>query len=63
MCGYRKIKDGEFNGGHPFPYNKNDFKNLPSEIDWRIKGAVTPVKGIFLNNISYFSKPNYIFLI
>ncbi|XP_025417805.1 digestive cysteine proteinase 1 [Sipha flava] len=43
MCGYKKQKD-EYNGGNAFPYNKNDFKNLPSEIDWRISGAVTPVK-------------------
>lgn len=46
MCGYRK-QSVEFNGGTPFPYDKNDFKNLPTEIDWRIAGAVTPVKGSF----------------
>lgn len=45
MCGYRKIEEGKYNGGDPFPYNKNDFKSLPSEIDWRLSGAVTPVKG------------------
>lgn len=45
MCGYRKMQPEKFNGGLPFPYGKNDFKNLPSEIDWRIEGAVTPVKG------------------
>ncbi|VVC24114.1 Hypothetical protein CINCED_3A023935 [Cinara cedri] len=43
MCGYRKINN-DFNGGQPFPYNKSDFTNLPSEIDWRIAGAVTAVK-------------------
>lgn len=45
MCGYRKMQQGQSNGGLPFPYDKKDFKNLPSEIDWRIEGAVTPVKG------------------
>lgn len=45
MCGYRKLEKGKSNGGNPFPYNKKDFINLPSEIDWRIPGAVTPVKG------------------
>lgn len=44
MCGYKK-KDDESNEGKAFPYNKNDFKNLPSQLDWRISGAVTPVKG------------------
>lgn len=47
MRGYKKINVGEYNGGKPFPYSQKDFKNLPSEIDWRISGAVTPVKGIF----------------
>lgn len=45
MCGYKKQKN-EYNGGNAFPYDKNDFINLPTEIDWRISGAVTPVKGI-----------------
>jgi len=45
LCGYRKLNPDEFNGGKPFPYNNKDFTNLPSEIDWRIAGAVTPVKG------------------
>ncbi|KAL4154437.1 hypothetical protein QTP88_000303 [Uroleucon formosanum] len=44
MLGYRKLSDDEYNGGEPFPYNKTDFQNLPSEIDWRIAGAVTAVK-------------------
>lgn len=47
MCGYKKSNPNEFNGGKPFSYDKNDLKNLPSEIDWRIAGAVTPVKGKF----------------
>jgi len=44
MCGYRKLSEEEHNGGEPFPYNKTDFQKLPSEIDWRIAGAVTAVK-------------------
>jgi len=48
MCGYRKLSEEENNGGKPFPYNKADFQNLPSEIDWRIAGAVTAVKGIVI---------------
>lgn len=44
MCGYRKINNN-FNGGKAFPYNKNNFTNLPAEFDWRIQGAVTAVKG------------------
>lgn len=47
MRGYRKLNVGEYNGGLPFPYSKKDFKNVQPEIDWRIAGAVTPVKGIF----------------
>lgn len=45
MCGYRKLNEEEHNGGESFPYNKTDFQNLPSAIDWRIAGAVTAVKG------------------
>lgn len=44
MCGYKKTNVTP-NGGEPFLYDKNDFKNLPSGFDWRILGAVTPVKG------------------
>lgn len=47
MLGYRKVRQEKSNGGKPFPYSKKDFKDLPSEIDWRISGAVTPVKGNF----------------
>lgn len=55
MRGYRKVNPGDYNGGNPFPYSQEDFKDLPSAIDWRIAGAVTPVKGIFeFFNIIYF---------
>jgi hypothetical protein len=36
-----------YNGGAPFPYTSVDrmVKDLPSDLDWRLYGAVTPVKG------------------
>jgi hypothetical protein len=38
-----------YNGGAPFPYTNLDSmtKDLPSDLDWRLYGAVTPVKGIY----------------
>ncbi|XP_049834066.1 digestive cysteine proteinase 1 [Schistocerca gregaria] len=41
----RKYTPG-YNGGQPFPYNVSvELKNgLPSTFDWRLYGAVTPVK-------------------
>jgi len=35
---------GVYNGGAPFPHKHVDRAKLPSEFDWRIFGAVTPVK-------------------
>nr|CAH7744140.1 unnamed protein product [Callosobruchus chinensis] len=35
---------GVYNGGQPFPYKTINTDNLPSQFDWRIYGAVTPVK-------------------
>ncbi|XP_018328843.1 digestive cysteine proteinase 1 [Agrilus planipennis] len=35
---------GGYNGGAPFPYKNIDRTALPSDFDWRIYGAVTPVK-------------------
>lgn len=42
-----------YNGGLPFPYNaKEMLENVPPEFDWRLYGAVTPVKGIkFCQNV------------
>lgn len=37
---------GVYNGGSPFPYTHINKDKLPTEFDWRIYGAVTPVKGI-----------------
>lgn len=40
----KKYSSG-YNGGQPFPYDTNALSNsLPEQFDWRIYGAVTPVK-------------------
>jgi len=43
-----KQYSGGYNGGAPFPYtnHKSMADDLPSDLDWRLYGAVTPVKGI-----------------
>lgn len=39
---FSNLKD---NGGMKFPYNVNAMKdNIPESLDWRLYGAVTPVK-------------------
>ncbi|KAK4885932.1 hypothetical protein RN001_002203 [Aquatica leii] len=35
---------GEYNGGQQFPFKYVERTKLPAEFDWRIYGAVTPVK-------------------
>jgi C1A family cysteine protease len=35
---------GEYNGGLPFDNSKFKVKDIPDSWDWRIQGAVTPVK-------------------
>lgn len=42
---YGKQYSGIYNGGQPFPYSNVEQSNLPEQFDWRIYGAVTPVKG------------------
>ncbi len=35
-----------YNGGQPFPYDaEKEISSAPENFDWRIYGAVTPVKG------------------
>lgn len=45
-----------YNGGQPFPYNaEEELSAIPDSLDWRLYGAVTPVKGcyLYLFNNSY----------
>lgn len=42
---YGKQYSGVYNGGNPFPYDNINKSSLPEQFDWRIYGAVTPVKG------------------
>lgn len=42
-----KIYTGVDNGGSPFPYKHIDTAKLPTSYDWRLYGAVTPVKGLY----------------
>jgi len=34
----------KFNGGEEFKYNKQELNSIPDTLDWRLYGAVTPVK-------------------
>lgn len=39
-----------YNGGQPFPHNaEKEVTEVPDSLDWRLYGAVTPVKGVYLS--------------
>ena len=40
-----KLRSKGFNGGKPFQFKKDDVENLPEQMDWRLYGAVSSVKG------------------
>lgn len=44
LRGFRSSKPEGGNGGKPFTYDAKDKDHLPDSWDWRIMGAVTPVK-------------------
>lgn len=57
-----RLYTGVPNGGLPFPYKNIKEEALPSQFDWRIYGAVTPVKGckIMQKSVTKHLKLNFI---
>ena len=44
------------NGGLPFTYDiEKELSSIPESLDWRLYGAVTPVKGNYQKVINFFS--------
>ena len=41
-----KLRSKGFNGGKPFHFKNEEVENLPDQMDWRLYGAVTSVKGL-----------------
>lgn len=39
-----RVYSGVYNGGKSFPYKHISHASLPTQFDWRLYGAVTPVK-------------------
>ena len=49
-----KRRSTGYNGGSPFPYITEQLATiLPEQFDWRLFGAVTPVKGNDCNDNDY----------
>ncbi|KAJ8868845.1 hypothetical protein PR048_030386 [Dryococelus australis] len=44
LRGKQYSPDVLYNGGEPFPYDSSNVTGLPESLDWRLFGAVTPVK-------------------
>ena len=45
-----KQRSKGFNGGLPFPHETlTEKQNLPEQVDWRLYGAVSSVKGTHAN--------------
>lgn len=58
LCGKKYSgKNAGSNGGLPFPYDAREkIKEAPPSMDWRLFGAVTPVKG--KQNTNFFKTSN-----
>lgn len=57
MLNYRTTEQSYYNDtgyNASFGRNKPYGKDLPSEVDWRTAGAVTPVKGIVFSSTIFF---------
>lgn len=42
-----KMYSKGYNGGLDFKYDEKGLRNLPEQMDWRLYGAVSSVKGLF----------------
>ncbi|KAK2725587.1 hypothetical protein QYM36_000177 [Artemia franciscana] len=40
----KQKSSGGYNGGLPFKYTKKELRDVPKAFDWRLRGAVTPVR-------------------